>query len=157
VSRWLRWFARWPIQFIPRDAVGRIAVLDVRDAAEAIAILCARPAPLKPSAAELGGRSMFTLPEYLRMLRQLDGRRPAVIVRMAPMVARLLARLCDLLRITPYSLGTGELLSRDNAPKFNALPGLLNRPPHGLCSALTSSTGWDSARLGGWKAGMMEL
>src|SRR5262245_8972673 len=36
-AHWLRWFARWPVHFVPADARGRTAALDVRDLGEALA------------------------------------------------------------------------------------------------------------------------
>ena len=145
-SRWIRRVASWPIHFVPADATGYIAVLDVRDAADAIAVLCRRPAPRRAYAVELGGRSNFTLPEYLAMLRQLTGRRQAVRYVVSPALARLVAHACDALHVTPFSFGHLELLRRDNVPARNALRRLIERPAHGLGSALTSASGWDSAR-----------
>src|SRR2546428_674496 len=43
-ARWLRWVARWPVHFVPADARGQIAALDVRDLGEAIAVLCEKSA-----------------------------------------------------------------------------------------------------------------
>jgi NADH dehydrogenase len=149
-SRWLRRLASWPVHFVPAEATGHIAVLDVRDAADAIAVLCRRPAPRRAYAVELGGRSNFTIAEYLAMLRQLAGKRPAVRYVMSPAFARAGARVCDALRVTPYSFGHLELLRRDNVPTRNALRRLIERPAHGLGSALTSASGWDSARHAPW-------
>jgi NADH dehydrogenase len=39
-ARWFRRIARWPVHFLPADAVGRIAALDVCDLGEAVAALC---------------------------------------------------------------------------------------------------------------------
>jgi NADH dehydrogenase len=145
-SRWLRRFAAWPVHIVPADATGYIAVLDVRDAADAIAVLCRRPAPRRAYAVELGGRSNFTIAEYLGMLRQLSGRRPALRYKTSPALARLVAHACDALHVTPFSFSHLELLRRDNVPSRNALRRLIERPAHGLGSALTSASGWDSAR-----------
>src|SRR5258707_6579362 len=54
-ARWLRWFARWPVHFVPANARGRIAVLDVADLGEAIAILCETPASAEWREVEVGG------------------------------------------------------------------------------------------------------
>jgi len=145
-SRWIRRIASWPVHMVPADATGYIAVLDVRDAADAIAVLCRRPAPRRAYAVELGGRSNFTIAEYLGMLRQLSGRRAAARYLMSPAFARALAHACDVLHVTPFSYAHLELLRRDNVPSHNALRRLIERPAHGLGSALTSASGWDSAR-----------
>ena len=149
-ARWIRRLASWPVHFIPAEAAGRIAVLDVRDAADAIAVLVRRPAPRRAYAVELGGRSNFTIAEYLSMLRQLQGKRHAVRYTMSPQFARAVARACDLFHVTPFSLGPLELLSRDNVPVHNALRRLIERPAHGLGSALAAASGWDSARHAAW-------
>jgi NADH dehydrogenase len=60
-SDWLRRMASWPVHCIPHEAVGRIAVVDVRDVADAIAVLCVRATPRRFETVELGGRSAFTL------------------------------------------------------------------------------------------------
>jgi NADH dehydrogenase len=145
-TRWIRRLASWPVHVVPADATGYIAVLDVRDAADAIAVLCRRPAPRRAHAVELGGRSNFTIAEYLGMLRQLSGKRPAVRYFASPALARAIAHTCDALHLTPFSFAHLELLRRDNVPSRNALRRLIERPSHGLGSALTSSSGWDSAR-----------
>ena len=149
-SRWIRRVASWPVHFIPADATGYIAVLDVRDAADAIAVLCRRPAPRRAYAVELGGRSNFTIAEYLAMLRQLSGKRAAPRYLVSPGLARLAAHLCDALHVTPFSFGHLELLRRDNVPTRNLLRRLIERPAHGLGSALTSASGWDSTRNAAW-------
>lgn len=149
-SRWIRRLASWPVHFVPADATGYIAVLDVRDAADAIAVLCRRPVPRRACAVELGGRSNFTIAEYFAMLRQLAGKRPAVRYTMSPTLALFVSRLCEVLRVTPFTFGHLELLRRDNVPARNALRRLIERPAHGLGSALTSASGWDSARHAPW-------
>jgi NADH dehydrogenase len=152
-SDWLRRMASWPVHCIPHEAVGRIAVVDVRDVADAIAVLCVRATPRRVETVELGGRSAFTLGEYLAMLRQLDGQRRATTVRISPQAARIIARLCDLARVTPFTLGHLELLRRDNLPAMNNLPRLLERPLHGLGSALVTPSGWDTVRHAAWRVG----
>jgi NADH dehydrogenase len=156
-SRWIRRVARWPIHCVPADAAGRIAVVDVRDVAEAIAVLLDRPSRQRVAAYELGGRSSFTMAEYLGMLRQLDGRRRAVAVKVSPRVARLASHVCDFLHVTPFSFGHLELMRRDNVPRINVLQRLLERAPHGVGSALATPSGWDSIRHPVWPVGNVEL
>jgi NADH dehydrogenase len=144
--RWLRRVATWPVHPIPATAQGRFAVIDVRDVADAIAVLCGEPPPRAARAVELGGRSAFTLAEYLGMLRQLGGRRRARRLVLSPRVSSWLARACDLLRLSPFGTAALTFLARDNVPAFNALPRLLVRPPHGIGSALIVSSGWAQTR-----------
>jgi NADH dehydrogenase len=145
-SRWIRRVARWRLHPIPAVGTGGFAVIDVRDVADAIAVLCGEPPPRMARAVELGGRSAFTLAEYLAMLRQLGGRRRARVVTLSPRASLWLARACDLLRLTPYGVAALALLSTDNVPAFNALPRLLVRAPHGIGSALIISSGWAQTR-----------
>ncbi|HEY1329190.1 MAG TPA: NAD-dependent epimerase/dehydratase family protein [Casimicrobiaceae bacterium] len=150
-SRWLRRAASWPMHFIPADAVGRIAVVDVRDVADAIAVVCGRPPPRRYQTLELGGRGSFTIGEYLAMLRQIQGngwRARTVIV--PAKLARIVAHACDFLHATAFSFGHLELLGRDNVPAMNTLSRLLERAPHGLGSALVMPSGWDTVRQAIW-------
>src|SRR5262245_46973322 len=39
-AAWIRRVARWPVHFVPAEATGRLAVLDVGDLGEALARLC---------------------------------------------------------------------------------------------------------------------
>jgi NADH dehydrogenase len=114
---------------VPADAAGRIAVLDVRDAGEAIAILCEDAAALGPREVELGGNAARTLGEHLAALRRMHTATPARCLRMPARLARLLSHACDLLHLSPFSFGHLELLRHDNRPAVNLLPALLGRPP----------------------------
>jgi NADH dehydrogenase len=145
-SRWIRRMARWPVHPLPAEGQGRFAVIDVRDVADAIAVLCGEPPPRAARAVELGGRSAFTLAEYLAMLRQLGGRRRARTLVLSPRSAAWLARACDLLHLSPFGVAALAFLARDNVPSFNSLPRLLVRAPHGIGSALIVSSGWAQTR-----------
>jgi len=125
-ARWLRALARWPVHCVPADATGRIAVLDVGDAGFAIARLAELPGAGWREA-ELGGLDRRTLAEHLAALR--DSPRPAYVVRIPGLLARIASHACDLLRFSPYSFGHLELLRRDNVPRPNLLPSLLGAPP----------------------------
>jgi NADH dehydrogenase len=156
-SRWLRRVASWPVHFVPVDAAGRIAVIDVRDVADAIAVLCLRAPPRRSQVMELGGRSNFKIDEYLAMLRQIHGNgRRARKVAVPAVVARIVAHACDLLHVTPFSSGHLELMRHDNVPAFNMLPRLLERAPHGLGSTLITPTGWDTVRQAMWSVESQE-
>jgi NADH dehydrogenase len=122
-ARWLRWFARWPVHFVPAEARGRIAVMAVTDLGEAVAGLCERePAERE---IELGGTSAPTMAEYLAALRG----RPPIRISVASCIARIVSHLCDWAHFSPFSFGHLELLRRDNVPCPNALPQLLGREP----------------------------
>ncbi len=149
-AEWIRRLARWPVHVVPADARGRIAVVDVRDVAAAIAVLCDRPPPRRVESVEMGGRTSFTMAEYLAMLRQATNGRPARLYRTSPELSRLLSHACDLLHVTPFSFGHLELLRRDNVPAINALPRLLQRALHGIGSALETPSGWDRTREAAW-------
>jgi uncharacterized protein YbjT (DUF2867 family) len=125
---WFRRVARWPVHFVPADAIGRIAALDVRDLGEAVAVLCEkRPAP-QWREVELGGSVLRTVGDYLAALRPADSG-PAVRLAVPAWLARVVSHLCDLAHFSPFSFGHLELMRRDNAPRRNLLPALLGRIP----------------------------
>jgi uncharacterized protein YbjT (DUF2867 family) len=126
-AKWLRWFARWPVHFIPADAHGRIGVLDVADLGEAIAILCEKPASPEWREVEVGGNAAPTMAEYLATLRVRHASRAAVRIPVPSWLARLVSHACDLVHFSPFSFGHFELLRRDNVPRPNLLPRLLGR------------------------------
>jgi uncharacterized protein YbjT (DUF2867 family) len=131
-ARWLRRVARWPIHLVPSDSTGRIAVLDVRDLGEAIALLCEADASDGSLVIELGGETQCTMAEYLAALRAASGAPRAACLRVPAVVARMASHLCDLLHFSPFSFGHLELLRRDNVPSRNALADLLQRPPRAV-------------------------
>jgi NADH dehydrogenase len=127
-AKWFRRVARWPLNFVPADAHGRIAALDVRDFGEAIAVLCEKSAAPEWREVELGGSVLRTMGDYLAALRPVD-LPPAVRIAVPAWLARLASHVCDLLRFSPFSFGHLELMRRDNAPRYNLLPVLLGRAP----------------------------
>ena len=127
-ARWIRRVARWPIHPAPRGAIGRIAMLDVRDLGEAIAALVRDPAP-PVREHDLGGLHVRTLVEHIAAIRALHTAAPAWRVPVPDVVTRCVAHVCDLLHLTPLSYGHWELLQRDNRPRHNRLPVLLGRAP----------------------------
>ena len=124
-ARWFRRVARWPVHFVPADAHGRIAALDVRDFGEAVAVLCEKPGARE---VELGGSVLRTTGEYLAALRPAH-LAPAVRIAVPTRIARIASHLCDLVHFSPFSYGHLELMRRDNAPRYNLLPALLGRAP----------------------------
>ena len=128
-AAWLRWFARWPVHFVPADARGRIAVLHVADLGEAIAVLCEKPASVAWREVEVGGAVAPAMAEYLAALRAKRPVGAALRVPVAPWLARIVSHVCDGLHFSPFSFGHLELLRRDNVPHPNRLPELLGRAP----------------------------
>ncbi|MBB1061295.1 NAD(P)H-binding protein [Marilutibacter spongiae] len=129
-ARWVRRVARWPLLVLPADAVGRIAVLDVRDLGEAIANLVQAPASAgMVREHELGGLHACTLAGHVAAMRRLHHAHPAMALTVPGWLARLASHACDLLHLTPFSYGHWELLRQDNCPRVNRLPALLGRPP----------------------------
>lgn len=128
-ARWMRMMARWPVHFVPADARGRIAALDVGELGEAIAVLCETTGRADLCEVELGGMALRTMSGQLGALRKAYGHAPALLVKVPPSLARLVAHACDLLHFSPFSFGHLELLRRDNLPRVNLLPYLLKRAP----------------------------
>jgi len=128
-ARWLRRVAGWPVHFVPADATGRVAALDVRDLGDAIASLCERSGADGWREVELGGGSRRTMAEHLAALRCGQGLKPAPVVPIPGALVRLASHLCDLAHFSPLSYGHWELMRRDNAPRLNVLPALIRRAP----------------------------
>jgi uncharacterized protein YbjT (DUF2867 family) len=132
-ASWLRRVARWPLQPVPADAVGRIAALDVRDLGQALAGLALNPDSSTDAVSmrefDLGGLDERNLAEHLLALRRLSTSNGAWQLRFPSLLARLGSHVCDLLHLTPYSYGHWELLRRGNCPAHNRLPELLGRSP----------------------------
>lgn len=127
-ARWIRWVAGWPLHVLPGNASGRIAALDVRDLAEALARLVLAPRVDEGSREyELGGLQERSIGEQLQAMSARA--RPARGVALPAWLARLASHACDLLHVTPYSFGHYELLRFDNCPRPNRLPELLGRVP----------------------------
>jgi NADH dehydrogenase len=128
-AAWLRRIARWPVHPCPAEARGRFAPLDARDLGDALAALCEIEGSALPREIELGGSARRTLPEYLDFLRSLEQERPAIAVTVPAPLARIAATACDLLHLSPLSMGLLELLRRDCLPRENLLQALINRAP----------------------------
>jgi uncharacterized protein YbjT (DUF2867 family) len=133
-ARWLRALSRLPLHFVPADALGRIAVVDVRDAAEAIAVAC-EDITGACREAELGGPDAPTMSEYLGALRRRHTARAARCVPVPAPMARTVSHLCDAFHVSPFSFGHLELMRHDNVPAVNALPLLLGRRPRVVVGA----------------------
>ena len=141
-ARWLRRVAQWPVHFVPSDALGRLAPLDVGELGEAIAALCACDASALPASVELGGEHSFAMTEYLHALRRNP--QPAIRVTVPAWLVRCFAHLFDAFHVTPLSWGHQELMRRDNVPcvaDAYALRRWLGRAPSPVAlSRLTDKT-----------------
>ena len=141
-SRWLRRVAQWPVHFVPSDAFGRLAPLDVGELGESIAALCMCDASAMPASVELGGEQSFAMAEYLHALRRNP--QPAVRVTVPAWLVRCFAHVFDALHVTPLSWGHQELMRRDNVPcaaDAFALHKWLGRAPSPVAlSRLTDKT-----------------
>ena len=134
---WIRRVARWPVHFIPEEARGRMAPLDVRDLGEAIAVLCERGGEGRREV-ELGGSAKRTMADYLASMRAPHDPRPALRIPVPRFLARFAAHICDLVHFSPFSFGHLELLRRDNLPKVNMLAALIGRAPTPVGADLTN-------------------
>ncbi len=128
LALWLRKVAAWPVHPCPADARGRMAPLHVRDLGEALAVLCERGGEGRREV-ELGGSARRTMAEYLDALRGAQGGHRALHLPVPALLAKLAGRICDLLHLSPISLGCLELMRRDNLPKVNHLAALIGRAP----------------------------
>ena len=129
-SRWLRRVAQWPVHFVPADATGVLAPLDVGELGEAIAALCECRTDQLPASVELGGDTRYKLSEYLNVLR--DKPNAALTLAVPAWIVRLLAHGLDLVHATPLSWGHVEHMRRDNAPRVadaHALRQWIRRAP----------------------------
>lgn len=82
--QWMRMMARWPVHFVPADARGRIAALDVGELGEAIASLCETKGRRDFSEVELGGFALRTMAEPLAALRNMYGYAPILFAYRYP-------------------------------------------------------------------------
>jgi len=128
-AKWFRRIANWPIHFLPANAHGVIAPIDIKDLGKAIrhlALDLSSPIENEQRIFELCGPERFTLKEYLVTLGGGDKARWTFNV--PALIARALSHICDLFFITPYSFGHYELLKYDNCSDVNRLGELLGRP-----------------------------
>jgi NADH dehydrogenase len=131
-AAFLRRIAAWPVHFVPTDARGRLAPLDVRDLGEALAVLCERGGEGRREV-ELGGSAKRTMADYLGALRAREAKpghdRAALRIPVPAPLAMLAARACDLLHLSPLCPGVLDLMRRDNLPRVNMLATLIGRAP----------------------------
>ena len=132
-AKWLRRVAHWPIVFLPADANGKIAALDVTELGEAIASIAITnietECDKRAREFDLGGTRAQSLGELIAGLRRTHTNKSALHIAIPALLARAASHICDLLHITPYSFGHYQLLRHDNCPSWNRLPELLGRRP----------------------------
>ena len=117
--------ARWPIHFVPANAIGLLAPVNAEQLGKAITIIALTNHSVQhPSDRifELGGHQHTTVSEYLRILHPGGSHR--IIIRVPSWIARAISHLCDLFHLTPFSFGHYELLRFDNVPQHNRLTNL---------------------------------
>lgn len=126
-AKWLRRIANWPIHFVPSNATGLLAPINVDDLAEAIArISFSKNVDVgdKTKIVELGGDQKMDMMDYLTCLSR---RNPLARIRVPSSFVRLCSHLFDLFHITPLSFAHYELLRSDNYPRQNQLRKILGR------------------------------
>jgi len=131
-SQWFKRVANWPLHLIPSNSLGRIAPISALDLGKAVAaISLSKDQELRfkkiDRIYELGGRTIMTLPNYLKKLRAQDKPDAAACLEVPAIFARIVSHLCDTFHITPFSFGHYELLKHDNLPIRNRLTELLNK------------------------------
>jgi uncharacterized protein YbjT (DUF2867 family) len=134
---WLQRVARWPVQFVPADANGKLAILPVTTLGETLAALCALRGIDAPHEADLGGNEHFTIAQYLTELRVASGAKRALQIPIPGPLVSLAAIVCDLLHATPLSYGHVELLRADNIPQPNCVRELRAQYDRGFRAVVT--------------------
>lgn len=125
-AKWFRRVAKWPIHFLPKSSIGKLAPIHVQDFGEAVAKLALfHLDEFKHQSLELGGGNIFELGEYLNHLNSNQSHKT---VRIPSFIARTVAHLCDLLHFTPFSFGHYELLKFDNIPDNNLTHYFFDKP-----------------------------
>jgi len=130
-AKWFQRVAKWPIHFVPANAIGLFAPIDVNDLGQAIASIALRNRQehsREQRVYELGGNQKVNVIDYLNLLRPNRIKTRALVIKIPAIVARLFAHLCDLVHVTPYSFGHYELLMNNNFPARNRLAEVLGRP-----------------------------
>ena len=114
--------ARWlPVLPLIGGGRTRLQPVSVEDVAEAVANIIADPGTVGRTY-ELGGPGVYTLRELVMMTLQLTGKR-RLLIAVPFMVAKIQARLFELLPNPPLTTGQVDLLKADNVAS-GTLPGL---------------------------------
>ena len=114
--------ARWlPVLPLIGGGRTRLQPVSVEDVAEAVANILADPGTVGRTY-ELGGPGVYTLRELVMMTLQLTGKR-RLLIAVPFAVAKLQARLFELLPNPPLTTGQVDLLKADNVAS-GTLPGL---------------------------------
>ena len=114
--------ARWlPVMPLIGGGRTRLQPVSVEDVAEAVANILADPGTVGRTY-ELGGPGVYTLRELVMMTLQLTGKR-RLLIAVPFAVAKIQARLFELLPNPPLTTGQVDLLKADNVAR-GTLPGL---------------------------------
>ena len=114
--------ARWlPVLPLIGGGRTRLQPVSVEDVAEAVANIIADPGTVGRTY-ELGGPGVYTLRELVMMTLQLTGKR-RLLIAVPFAVAKIQARLFELLPNPPLTTGQVDLLKADNIAS-GTLPGL---------------------------------
>ena len=114
--------ARWlPVLPLIGGGRTRLQPVSVEDVAEAVANIIADPGTVGRTY-ELGGPGVYTLRELVMMTLQLTGKR-RLLIAVPFAVAKIQARLFELLPNPPLTTGQVDLLKADNVAS-GTLPGL---------------------------------
>lgn len=147
-ARWFKRVSKWPVYFVPHNARGLINPIRALDLGCAIARIATLPNEPRPEASrifQLGGEQVLSLAEYLNDLRHREAKgvntRPARVINVPSLMARLLSHICDVLHVTPFSFGHYELLKFDNVAFPNRLLELIAKPN------CINQNGFENARL----------
>lgn len=133
-AKWFRRVAKWPIQFVMQTD-GLVAPLQVADLGKAIAKLVVMSQREQPQFVELGGSKAYSIPEYLTLLRSVNGKTKALQIAIPKVLVRLVSHIFDVFAWTPLSFGHYELMQGFNVPNVNLLPRLLGSKPSDLGQA----------------------
>ena len=135
---WMYRVAKWPVWLLPSMATKLICPIEAKDLGEALAKLALTNLQcLEKQLAimEVGGSEVFTLKTYLQKLRIQQTclpKKPLLILTIPSVIAKVFAKVFDVLHLTPYSIGHHELLENDNIPNNNCLAKILGRDPRAI-------------------------
>lgn len=144
-SRLFRFLAGLPVIPLIGDGGQLLQPMHVDDLAAAVVRLLEPRAPSR-MVLELGGPRPVTYREFLAGLRASIHGSPARFVSVPPALARVGARMADLVGVGPIGTDTINMLMRGNFTSVNAAPLLLRREPRNV--AELARTGRDLAGTG---------
>ena len=133
-AKWFQMVSKWPIHFVPSNAVGVFSPIDANDLGEAIARIALKKEEESNNYKriyELGSNQNVNVIDYLRLLRPTNT--PALVIKIPAILSKVVSHLFDLIHFSPYSFGHYEILKFDNRPSINRLEEVLGRPAAIIC------------------------